>query len=223
MNSHRRVISAILLALSLLFAGDAFAFTELETSEGVLMFKDYIPAVVELHNGKFSHQRQANIFLKNSSLVYKQGGNVMQARMDIIRHVVIDGRVFCCVGNRLAEIVDSCGPNKLLRIKTIDLDALEHYRLNETSVTNFEIGDNISVTRLDGDASAYPLATTYYFLLAGKEGKEAEQKVVECHERQVTRILSKKQKVQYRILTGDGFWSWSNEEALMKMLKMLSE
>ena len=52
---------------------------------------------------------------------------------------------------------------------------------------------------------------------------EAEQKVVECHERQVTRILSKKQKVQYRILTGDGFWSWSNEEELMKMLRMLSE
>ena len=215
-----RRIFYIILIFCFIFWGGAttdmlFAQNETETSEGVLMFKDYTPAVVELHNGKLNHQRQANIFLKNSSLVYKQGKDVMQARMDIIRHVIIGGKVFMTVNNRLAEIVDSCGANKLLRVKIIDMDALEHYRLNEGSVTNFEIGDNVSVTRLERDVTSYPVSSIYYFFLNGK--------VVECHERAVFKLMDKRKKVLCNRMMEDSYWSWGNKESLMQMLNLLSE
>lgn len=185
-----------------------------ETYNEVLLFKEYSPAVIELASGKYNHQPKANIFLKNSSLVYMQGKDVMEARMDVIRNVVINGRIYTNLNNKLAEVVDSCGQNVLLKVKLIDMEVLEHKFLNESSITNIELRDNVGVTRLESDLGGYPVTTYYYYKIGDK--------VVPCHEREVGKIVPKQNKIYYKNRTRLGTFSWADEDDLKDLLTIIS-
>ena len=71
------------------------------------MFKDFQPAVIKLKDGKSSVHKQTNIFLKNSSLVYKKvpTGEIMEASMPVVAGITIGEHDFINVKNQLAEVV----------------------------------------------------------------------------------------------------------------------
>lgn len=186
-------------------------------TERVTLFKEYAPAVIELTDGSIHQQREANIFLKDASLVYKQLGKDLRANMNIVKTVFINKRQFVNLKNQLAEVIDTCSNCQLLCVKNIDVEAFKGTLLNESDITNISLGDNIAVTRLDPDAESlkFPLVVTYYFVIGGKE--------VRCHERSVKLVVPKKKRSLYDACIKQYGFDWTKAECLKKVLRVLAE
>ena len=60
-------------------------------SKTVTMFSDFQPAIIKLKDGKQSVHKQTNIFLKNSTLVYKKAptGEIMEASMPVVAGITV--------------------------------------------------------------------------------------------------------------------------------------
>ncbi len=184
-------------------------------SNSVTLFDHYNSAIIEFSDGHVATQSQANIFLKNSSLLYRSGINDMEAKMTNIKNVIINKRRFINVMNQLAEVIDTCGGNMLLKVVLLDMESFEKEYLNNSNITNLEIGESLGVTRLDADPSAlkYPLCATYYYVLDGK--------IVRCHERDVQRAIGKAKQRDYKVCVARDF-NWSNEQKLSELLRVIS-
>lgn len=213
--THLKRFILIILSCALCFS-NANAQVPIGRSNSVTLFDHYNPAVIEFADGHCSNQSQANIFLKNSSLLYKSGINDMEAKMVNIKSVVIDRRRFINVKNQLAEVIDTCGGDMLLKIVLIDMEAFQKECLNNSNITNIEIGESLGVTRLDADPSVlkYPLCATYYYML--------DSKIVRCHERDVQRAIGKARQRDYKVCVARQF-DWSKERDLSELLKVLNK
>lgn len=96
------------------------------------VFETFRPAIITLNDGKLLKQNEANIFLKNSSLVYKHGRLNMEADMDQVESVNFGDCEYVRVDSVLARVVDTLNNDKLLCVSLIDVDA---YRTrHQTSV-----------------------------------------------------------------------------------------
>lgn len=183
-------------------------------SDCVTLYPNYHPARIFLTNGKVNFIRDCNIFLKKSTLIYKSNGKVMEANMNVVKTMEIDGHKFLNCHNQLAEIVDSVQQNKLLSVKTIDQETMKGEFLNSSDFTNIDLGDMLSYSRTEGNTDGkYPLLETFYFLLDGKQ--------VLCHERNVKAAIGKKKMATYDAVTKQ-FFSWSNRDDLIRLLKALT-
>ena len=87
------------------------------------MFKQNKPATITLNDGRTVKSPQSNVFLKNAALLYLQGTEIKEARMDIIARVDFDERKFVNINNKLAYFVDSVKGNSLYCVELIDMDA----------------------------------------------------------------------------------------------------
>ena len=124
----------VFLALSLLICHGVNAQT---ISHGVTAFKEYQPAIVELTNGKPLKVGAANIFLKNSKLLYKSGTKVLEAKLANVKSVSIGDKYYVKIDTILAYRVDTVGKNGLYCATTI---YMENYKLdmaNKIHITNF--------------------------------------------------------------------------------------
>ena len=202
----------------LLFVVDgAMAQIPVGRTDRVTLFDAFVPAVIELKSGMVNRQAQANIFLKNSSLVYKRNGVDMAASMDLVKEVFMNARRFVNVNNQLLEVLDTCGNVALTRLHLIDVEAFEGEYLNNSDITNISLRENFSVTRLDpSDGSqSYPVTDTYFYLVNGKK--------VKCHEREVQLAVAKKSRAEYEAcIKGFGF-SWADIDDLKKVLRILAK
>lgn len=117
----------------------------------------------------------------------------MEAKMTNIKNVIINKRRFINLNNQLAEVIDTCGGNMLLKVVLLDMESFEKEYLNNSNITNLEIGESLGVTRLDADPSTlkYPLCASYFYML--------NEKVVRCHERDVQRAIGKAKQRDYRV------------------------
>ena len=188
------------------------------------MFNDFRPAVIKLKDGKQSVHKQTNIFLKNSTLVYKKipTGEIMEASMPVVASITVGERNFVNVKNQLAEVVATEGKASLVRIRTIDVETMKGEYLNNSTITNSSmlddlnagrlIGESMSTTRVDGadDEEPYPLMDTYYYVVGDK--------ATLAHERSVKLVLKKDQRKDYQIELSMGF-SWAKQEDLVRLLK----
>ena len=191
------------------------------------MFKDFQPAVIKLKDGKSSVHKQTNIFLKNSSLVYKKvpTGEIMEASMPVVAGITIGEHDFINVKNQLAEVVATEGNASLVRVRLIDVETMKGEYLNNSTITNSSmlddlsagraIGESMSTTRIDGaeDEEPYPLMDTYYYVVGDK--------VTLAHERSVKPVLKKDRRKEYQIIISLDF-SWSRQEDLVKLLKLFN-
>ena len=197
-------------------------------SKTVTMFSDFQPAIIKLKDGKQSVHKQTNIFLKNSTLVYKKAptGEIMEASMPVVAGITVGERNFINVKNRLAEVVATEGNATLVRIRVIDVETMKGEYLNNSIMTNSSmlddlnagrlIGESMSTTRIDGaeDEEPYPLMDTYYYVVGDK--------ATIAQERSIKSALKKEQRKEYEVIISTGF-SWTRAEDLAKLLKLFNQ
>lgn len=209
-------ISFLLMCVTMVMAQVPYGRTEVVT-----MFNDFCPATIQLAAGNVVKTGKANIFLKNSKLVYKDRNNVnMEANMATVKKVIFGNRTFINYENKLAEILDSCGHNMLLRVLLVDVEAMKNDIINNSTITDISgLGSNsnlLGVTRMnpEEDEVGYPLYATYYYVI--------NDKTILCHEREVSRKISKSQREIYHIVTNRSAFSWGSEADLKNLLREMS-
>lgn len=191
---------------------------EYERTNDITLFHEYQPATITLTSGNLNHQRQANIFLKGSTFIYRQGKNVMEANMSVIKSVKFGDRVFVNVGSRLAEVVYTYGNAQMLRVKTINAEDVKNEMLNSSTITDLSMtSDQMGITRImeSEDQLLYPLTTEYYFYIYGK--------YVFCHERDMKRAAGKKHMETFERITKGYNFRWSSADCLQELLKALED
>lgn len=203
-----------------LLASVAMAQVPYGRTNCVTMFPEYRPATIQMASGSVLKVKEANVFLKNSSLMYKDKfGKDMEANMSLVKSVSFAGRVFTVFNQQLAETIHTCGDNRLIRVLLLDQEALKGEILNQsniTSVSGMFSGDVLGITRdmVNEDQLRFPVVAHYYYVIDGKEMK--------CHEREVSHKLSKAKRETYKIATARGAFNWANENDLKSLLDELS-
>ena len=211
---------AVTLLFALVMATIAMAQVPYGRTDCVTIFPDYRPAKIVMASGNVLKVKEANVFLKNSSLMYKDRfGKDMEANMSLVKGVSFADREFMVFNRQLAELIHTCGNNRLIRVLTIDQDALKGEILNQsniTSVSGLISGDVLGITRdvVHEDQLRFPVIAQYYYVIDGKEMK--------CHEREVSHKLSKAKRETYKIATARGAFNWANEDDLKSLLDELS-
>lgn len=216
-----------ILLFLLAICTSAFAQIPSGRSKTVTMFADFQPAIIKLKDGKSSVHKLTNIFMKNSTLVYKKmpTGEIMEASMPVVESITVGERNFINVKNQLAEVVATEGNASLVRVRTIDIETMKGEYLNNSTITNSSmlddlsagraIGESMSTTRMDGaeEEEPYPLVDTYYYVAGGK--------VTLAHERSVKLVIKKDQRKEYQVTTSLNF-NWARQEDLVKLLKFFN-
>lgn len=215
-KNMNRIVIIILLLMSQ--AVSVMAQIPSGRSAEVTLLKDFKPVTVVMKNGKINQLRYGNVFLKNSTLVYRKTANstVMEANMDVVKHIILDKRTFVSLDNQLAEVLDTIAESYLMRVRTIDTETMRAEYLNESNYTNFDLGEVFSFTRSDAleKQEPYPLLDKYYFVIKGKK--------ILAHERNVRNSISRKRLAAYDTMINMGF-SWSSIDDLRRMLEFLCE
>lgn len=209
------LLATLCLTASLLSAN---AQTDAGFSAWTTLYKDYRPAKITMQDGRVVNQRQANVFLKNGRLLFKRGMFDMEANMSQIVSVEFADRFFVRVDTMLATIIDTVGANKILCTTKIDIEAYKSKAVNDRILTNLQIGEQVSMTTVEltaEDEPKYPLVNDYYFEIGGK--------LVEVHERTITRMLDKERRrlLKSYILQPD--FDWGNREYLRKILLLFNK
>lgn len=205
----------ILVLLLMALAGDMLAqkLTTLTT-----LFPQNKTAMVTLTDGRTIKAPNANIFLKNASLIYFQGSQAKEARMDLVLGVSFDDRSFVNINNRLAYLVDSIKGNSLYCVETIDMEAYEDYLKNNVNFTYIDLSHDhldTATTGLDiNDGVAFPVKRTFYYRLDGK--------FVQTDPRELNRELSKNRNRIMRAVSNAHDFNWMDKECLMNLLDKLS-
>ena len=205
------------LFLSLFIAHTSQANNLPDTTSRTMVYETFEPATITLTNGKTLLQREANIFLKNSSLLYKTGGTIMEANIEQIQFVKFHDRMYVRLDESLAYVIDSLGNDLLLCVTTIDMDTYKSQLLNEQQITNFEIRDfvNVNATAFSPEEKHnYPLSNAFYFRINGK--------FIHVHERNIKSLIPKSKKNQYKALLQAPYFSWADTKSLMLVLQMLN-
>ncbi len=211
-----------ILAL-VLFSGISTAQIYKGKSRTPLFFEEYQPAEILLSNGKVLKQKRSNIFLKNASLVYKQGGLPMQANVNVVKAVTFKDLHFMKVDTLLAYVVDSISIDEarqdlLLCARMIDMEAYQHQVANSNTLTNFSLTDMVETTATDAsddDRYELPVIHHYFYRVNGK--------FVKVHERHIKRAVSKETFRLVRSIMQVPDFSWGNEKYLMQILEIISK
>jgi hypothetical protein len=182
------------------------------------VYKDFQPSIILLKDGRYVKQSLTNIFLKNSSLLYMQGTNAMEANMDNVVSVKFDDRLYVKIDTLLAYVVDSVGQDILYRATVIDMNAYQTQLRNNNVISNLSWGTGGAITTSTMDLNTpedykFPLIDLFFYRIDGK--------FVKCHERNLQYILNKDRKRIVRTFVSMKDFSWTDEESLMKLLKAL--
>lgn len=212
---------SILTLFALVMATIAMAQVPYGRTNCVTMFPEYRPATIQMASGSVLKVKEANVFLKNSSLMYKDKfGKDMEANMSLVKSVDFADRVFTVFNGQLAEVIHTHGINSLIRVLLLDQEALKGEILNQSSITSVSgmfSGDVLGVTRdvVNEDQLRFPVIAQYYYVIDGKEMK--------CHEREVSHKLPKSKRETYTIATARGAFNWADEDDLKSLLDELSQ
>ena len=188
-----------------------------EKTYGLTAYKDFKPAKITLTDGRTLVQPLANIFLKNSSLLYpNSSGSTMEANMANILSVKFDDRQYIKIDSLLAYQIDTLGHDALYCATVIDMVAYRQNLKNNMVITDISFGDQLGTTSVDlnnEEDYMFPLINLYYFRLNGQ--------FVRCHERTLNQRLSKEKKRLMQSYISLPDFSWTDEKSLLKLLKGL--
>lgn len=213
----KRIIT-LMMGLAFVMNIAAQQYEKEDSLHRVTAFEKWQPAVVTLIDGKAVTVRQANIFLKNSTLLYRNSrGKAMQALMRNIKSVDISGRHYERIDSMLFWRVDTVEQNALFCSTYIDIQALHQQILNSRVMTNLELSSEfLSTTSVEAgdDSFEYPLRNMYYYRYNGKW--------VRAHDRALWRVLPKSKRQDYKIALSIPGFSWTNPNSLMDLLKRIT-
>lgn len=183
---------------------------------GATVYKQFKPATIQLASGQIVRQPLANIFLKNSSLLYMSHDRAMEANMKNILAVTFDDRKYVKIDSVLAYVVDSLNGDVLYKATVIDLVSYKANLLNNRNITSLDLGEQISYSNVDisnEDDFLFPLVDLYYYRYHGQ--------FVRVHERNLSRIIPKEKRRLMKTLIGQEAFSWTDEKSLMELLKWI--
>ena len=186
------------------------------------VYKQFKPSVITLKDGRKLSQPLTNIFLKNSSLLYMNGTNSMEANMDNVVSVKFDDRLYVKIDTLLCFQVDTIGNDALYCATIIDMPAYVQQLKNNQVISNIGfdfsggMGGQMSTATIDistEDDYNFPLIDIFYFRLNGK--------FVRTHERILERALPKEKRRMLRTFENMEDFSWTDRDSLLKLLKAL--
>lgn len=185
-------------------------------TEKLTVYKQFKPSTIMLKDGRELKQPLTNIFLKNSSLLYMNGTNSMEANMDNIISVKFDDRQYIKIDTMLYYLVDTIGNDALYRATVMDMPAYYQQLRNNKVITNIDFGDQIQTSHIDistEDDYKFPLIDLFYYRYNGE--------FVRTHERNLGRILPKDKQRMLKTFVNLPDFSWTDVESLLKLLKAL--
>ena len=204
------------LVLFLLLATGVLTMSAQTTTTSLTEYQSFQPATIHLVDGKQIKVEIANIFLKNSSLLYISGQDTKEANLKTLTKVVFKDRTYYRIDSVLAYQVDTVNHQPLYCAKRIDVVAWRGMLINNRQLNNINLGDMITYsanTLADEQDIHFPLINVYYLQINGK--------YVLAHERNLKRVLDKeKRRLMASVMSEPGF-SWTNEASLLKLLKYI--
>ena len=216
-NGLRRIMIVVSLSLITyhcsLFISPARAQT---TTTSLTVYKNFQPATIHLVDGRQMKMALANIFLKNSGLLYISGQYTKEANVKTLTKVEFKDRTYYRIDSVLAYQVDTVNHQHLYCAQRLDLEAWRGMMINNRQMTNISLGDMLSYTTTeleDQQDIHFPLVNVYYLQIDGK--------YVLAHERNLKRVLDKeRRRLMASVMSEPGF-SWTSEASLLKLLKIL--
>ena len=206
----KKIVLLLLLSTGILTA------TAQTTTTSLTMYKEFQPATIHLADGKQIKVGFANIFLKNSGLLYKSGQETKEANLKTLTKVDFKDRTYYRIDSVLAYQVDTVNHQHLYCAQRIDFVAWKQMKVNNTNITNLDFGDLVSYTNTnlsDEQDIHFPLINIYFLQIDGKYVLE--------HERNLKLVLDKeKRRLMASVMSEPGF-SWTSEASLFKLLKYI--
>ena len=190
-----------------------------QITSALTVYPDFRPATILLTNGGKLKVPLANVFLKNSSLLYMNDKLVKEADMKRVMQVDFDDRTYIRIDSVLAYQVGSVGENALYCANVIDLKSYKQTIANSANITNLDLSNltnmnMLSFNTIDAigkDSVQFPVIPIYYFRI--------DNKFVLVHERHLKRFLSKEKVRLMESATNLPKFSWTDEQSLLKMLR----
>lgn len=206
----KQIVCMLALLGSLVFQGHA------QTTPAVTVYKEFRPATIHLADGRLLKVSLANIFLKNSSLLYKSGVDTKEANLKTLTQVDFEDRSYYKIDSLLAYQVDTIGNDALYCAQKIDFVAWRQMVANNSVLSSLDLGDMIGYSYAelaDEQDLHFPIIQLYFFRLNGK--------FVLAHERNLKRVLNKEKRRLMETMMIDKSFSWTDEQSLLKLLKTI--
>ena len=187
-------------------------------SSSFTVYPEFKACTITLSDGRMLKQNLANIFLKNSTLLYISGGLTKQADVKAVSAVDFDDRHYVRIDTLLCFLADTVGADALFQATLIDIPAYNRLLVNNHQLTNIDFSFNsvIQTSSIDLENEAdiqMPLIDVFYYRIGGK--------MYRVHERELLRLLPKeKRRVVKTFVEMPGF-SWNKKESLVSLLKAL--
>lgn len=162
---------------------------------------------------------EANLYLKDASLVYKDPatGKIMKAYVDKIIGVDFDTVKYMKVDQSMARVVAQKGLNFLLCKTTVNMTKYREEEAGGKGMDYFDMPDDGVFMDFSNensnDTKGIPLMNTYYFNVGGT--------VIPANEQTFKKFVGKEQKQAFKVLMGNRFWSWKDEESLKMLFDFL--
>jgi len=212
-----------LVLLSTMLMLVAFKGTAQEVTPQLTAFPEFRPATVYMADGKKLDIPMANIFLKNSSLLYISGELTKEVDTKNLMRVDFKDRSYFRIDSVLAYEVDTVGANALFCAKVLDLKAYRQLIANNSNITNLNINDlaNMNIlqyTTIDiNDVSDihFPVIPLYYF--------RVNNQFVLVHERNLKRFFDKENRRRMESVMNLPDFSWTDEKSLLKILEIIQQ
>lgn len=194
-----------------------------EVTPQLTAFPEFRPATATMVDGKKMDIPMANIFLKNSSLLYISGELTKEANTKNLLRVDFKDRSYIRIDSVLAYQVDTVGTNALFCAKVLDLKAYKQLLINNSNITNLNMNDLLSMNMLQyttvdiGDTQDihFPVIPLYYYRI--------NDKFVLVHERHLKRFFDKENRRRMESVMNMPGFSWTNEKFLLKILEVIKE
>lgn len=182
------------------------------------VYEKYQPAKITLASGKVILQKQANIFLKNGRLLFKNGNMDMEANIMQIKSVEFHDKFYVRMDTILAIVVDTVKNNRILCTTTIDMEAYSKQRLNDRVISNFQMNDQfVNATSVEAPDEDYKYPLVNHFFL------EINGKVVRNHERIIRRMLPKAKRDRLDFYMKQPKFSWTDRKSLRQVLELFDK
>ena len=210
------VLSIIIYHLSFILSASAQEVTPQLTA-----FPEFRPATVYMADGKKMDIPMANIFLKNSSLLYLSGELTKEANTKNLLRVDFKDRSYIRIDSVLAYQVDSVGSNALFCAKVLDIKAYKQTLMNNSNITNLNLNDLLTMNMIqystidiqDTKDIHFPVIPLYYYRLGDK--------FVLVHERNLKRAFDKEDRRRMESVMNLPGFSWTDEKFLLKILEVI--
>lgn len=180
------------------------------------LYPTFSPATVYLADGRVVKERNANIFLKNSTLVFKSGNLIKKVRTSLISKVEFADATYYRVDTLLASVVDSVQGRALYKASIIDIEAYNALMTANSSVTDVVVAEYVSVGSVERTATEdkdYPLIDYYFMDFQGKQ--------VLMEDRKLYRMVPKEKRRLYKNTISAPDFSWTSPKSLCKLMEVV--